>query len=334
MTGQIAVVPYPADAIDVAPFKIDYSYPREALLEVMLLPKATAKIRPDRLLPRREEGRHRLEGALGRHFLGAARLADDPERTRTGRPSSGEAALFAPLPPPCVLAPAAVGLVAGAIAAAVVHAPEQQAGAGGLHEGAAEGLQVAATPSSLDREGRAEVVFVASNFVKTAVRRNHVDASWEMTDPSLKQGFTRREWATGEHPRRALSGGRDPAAAGRLVVPQRRRARHRARADGRQPPAAEVVHDRAEALRQPPPTITGSSPRGRRTASRRRRCSPTRPRIQGPIPESDLTLEPLAAPAARCSCSGCSSCCPSFLAVRERVRGARAERAHRRSTRT
>ncbi len=46
MTGNIAVVPYPADAIDVAPFKIDYSYPREALLEVMLLPKATAKIRP------------------------------------------------------------------------------------------------------------------------------------------------------------------------------------------------------------------------------------------------------------------------------------------------
>ena len=45
MTGQIAVVPYPADAIDIAPFKIDYSYPREALLEVMLLPKAKAKIR-------------------------------------------------------------------------------------------------------------------------------------------------------------------------------------------------------------------------------------------------------------------------------------------------
>ena len=27
MTGNIAVVPYPADAIDFAPYKIDFSYP-------------------------------------------------------------------------------------------------------------------------------------------------------------------------------------------------------------------------------------------------------------------------------------------------------------------
>ena len=46
LTGNIAVVPYPAGAIDVAPFRIDFSHPKEALLEVMLLPKATAKIRP------------------------------------------------------------------------------------------------------------------------------------------------------------------------------------------------------------------------------------------------------------------------------------------------
>jgi len=46
MTGNIAVVPYPAGDILAAPFRIDYSYPKEALLEVMLLPKATAKIRP------------------------------------------------------------------------------------------------------------------------------------------------------------------------------------------------------------------------------------------------------------------------------------------------
>ena len=46
MTGNIAVIPYPADSIAFAPFRIDYSYAREALLEVMLLPKAKAKIRP------------------------------------------------------------------------------------------------------------------------------------------------------------------------------------------------------------------------------------------------------------------------------------------------
>jgi len=46
MTGNIAVVPYPANDIEVAPFRVDYSYKRSALIEVMLLPKANAKIRP------------------------------------------------------------------------------------------------------------------------------------------------------------------------------------------------------------------------------------------------------------------------------------------------
>jgi hypothetical protein len=44
-TGNIAVVPYPADAIKYAPMKIDYSYPNDALIEVALLPKAGSKIR-------------------------------------------------------------------------------------------------------------------------------------------------------------------------------------------------------------------------------------------------------------------------------------------------
>jgi hypothetical protein len=46
LTGNIPVVPYPADAIGVAPMKIDYSYKDEALLEVALLPKKGAKIKP------------------------------------------------------------------------------------------------------------------------------------------------------------------------------------------------------------------------------------------------------------------------------------------------
>ena len=39
-TGNIAVIPYPVDAVKYAPMKIDYSYPKEALIEVALLPKA------------------------------------------------------------------------------------------------------------------------------------------------------------------------------------------------------------------------------------------------------------------------------------------------------
>jgi hypothetical protein len=44
--GAIPVVPYPGDAIDYAPMKVDYSYPKEALVEVALLPKKGFKIKP------------------------------------------------------------------------------------------------------------------------------------------------------------------------------------------------------------------------------------------------------------------------------------------------
>lgn len=46
LTGNIPVVPYPKEAIKLAPMKIDYSYKREAMLEVALLPKAGYKIKP------------------------------------------------------------------------------------------------------------------------------------------------------------------------------------------------------------------------------------------------------------------------------------------------
>jgi hypothetical protein len=38
-TGNIAVIPYPVDAVKYAPMKIDFSYPKEAQIEVALLPK-------------------------------------------------------------------------------------------------------------------------------------------------------------------------------------------------------------------------------------------------------------------------------------------------------
>ena len=42
-TGNIAVVPYPVDALDFAPMKIDFSYPAEAQIEVALLPRKGVK---------------------------------------------------------------------------------------------------------------------------------------------------------------------------------------------------------------------------------------------------------------------------------------------------
>ena len=45
MTGNNTVVPYPVDELEIAPYKIDYSFTDHALIEIALLPRAGAKIR-------------------------------------------------------------------------------------------------------------------------------------------------------------------------------------------------------------------------------------------------------------------------------------------------
>lgn len=47
------------------------------------------------------------------------------------------------------------------------------------------------------REG---VLRTAAKFLRTAVVREHVADSWELTDPALKQGYTRATWATQDIP--------------------------------------------------------------------------------------------------------------------------------------
>jgi hypothetical protein len=46
----------------------------------------------------------------------------------------------------------------------------------------------------------AEVLGVARQFVLTAVARKHVDTSYDLVCPSMKEGFTRERWAKGEIP--------------------------------------------------------------------------------------------------------------------------------------
>jgi hypothetical protein len=46
MTGNIAVIPYPVDKLKVATQKIDYSYAKSAALEIALVPKAGAEVKP------------------------------------------------------------------------------------------------------------------------------------------------------------------------------------------------------------------------------------------------------------------------------------------------
>ena len=45
LTGENPVVPYPIDQLEVAPYKIDESYSRSALLEVALLPRKGSGVR-------------------------------------------------------------------------------------------------------------------------------------------------------------------------------------------------------------------------------------------------------------------------------------------------
>src|SRR3954468_7491300 len=44
-TGNIAVIPYPVDQVKYAPMKIDFSYPKEAQIQVALLPKPGASVK-------------------------------------------------------------------------------------------------------------------------------------------------------------------------------------------------------------------------------------------------------------------------------------------------
>jgi len=44
-TGNIAVVPFPIDKLDYAPFKVDYAHSRDVLMEVALLTKAGSGVK-------------------------------------------------------------------------------------------------------------------------------------------------------------------------------------------------------------------------------------------------------------------------------------------------
>lgn len=52
----------------------------------------------------------------------------------------------------------------------------------------------------LTNVARAKALATAANFVRTAVAREHVEDSWLLASPALKQGFTREEWSQGEIP--------------------------------------------------------------------------------------------------------------------------------------
>ena len=91
--------------------------------------------------------------------------------------------------------------IAGLITAAVLLLPEDN---GDNLPKAREGKPTLVAPAPkavpLHKIDEQAARSVARKFVATAVLRNHVDDSWELTAPELRGGLTRKQWKTGEIP--------------------------------------------------------------------------------------------------------------------------------------
>lgn len=57
-----------------------------------------------------------------------------------------------------------------------------------------------AVPTDFGAAKQEGALRVAAQFVATAVRRRHVDRSYDLTTPGLRSGFTRKAWATQDIP--------------------------------------------------------------------------------------------------------------------------------------
>jgi hypothetical protein len=222
----------------------------------------------------------------------------------------------------------AVGLLAGAVAVGVLLLPSSKP----KHEvftKSAPTVYKSPQPVKLDRGGRAQVVFAASSFIQTAVRRHHVDASWDLTDPSLRAGFTRRRWATGDIPVVPYPAAgirqlqidwsyRDDVAMDIVLVPTR--------GSGLPPKSFMIELKRSGAKAHRHWLVSSWAPQGVSEASMLADASKT----QGAIPSAiGLSSKWLLLPLFLVL--GTILLLPIYLSVRERTRVARAEREHRRS---
>jgi len=55
-------------------------------------------------------------------------------------------------------------------------------------------------PVALKAPDKKDALVVVRHFLYTAVARKHVDRSWKLVAPELREGFTRRQWATQDIP--------------------------------------------------------------------------------------------------------------------------------------
>ena len=55
-------------------------------------------------------------------------------------------------------------------------------------------------PFKPNAKAKSEAIAVAARFVETAVKREHVERSYDLVAPLLRQGYSRRDWASGTIP--------------------------------------------------------------------------------------------------------------------------------------
>jgi hypothetical protein len=63
---------------------------------------------------------------------------------------------------------------------------------------AAPAVEPKQVPRRYSGRERASAIAVAAEFLQTAVLREHIDRSWSITEPSLRRGYTRRSWDSGD----------------------------------------------------------------------------------------------------------------------------------------
>lgn len=100
-----------------------------------------------------------------------------------------------------LIAASGAALVVGAIAFSMVH----WSNTGKTYDIAADPGEPAPAPPAprparFTPDVRKSVLDTAARFLRTAVVREHVEDSWELTAPSLKAGYTRETWATEDIP--------------------------------------------------------------------------------------------------------------------------------------
>src|SRR5688572_11802245 len=102
--------------------------------------------------------------------------------------------------PQMVMWGSALVLVAGIVAFAGVYLVGDDSTEQAAPNPAQPAAEPAAPPATAKPKLDAAARKIATDFIRTAVAREDVAASWPLLHPDLKQGFTLAQWKTGEIP--------------------------------------------------------------------------------------------------------------------------------------